>query len=274
VKPSDVVGIKVSAAGGRAFSTHPGIVAAVVSGLELAGVPRTRIVIWDRQSEALREAGFIDRQGGPKVKAIDPPRGFDPEAVITAPTLGLLIWGDLNFRGIETGRRRIDLQASQTSAESHLARIVSKEVTKIINLPTFSDARGCAVAGALYNVTVPNLDNSRRFAQGGGSSSICDVYSDPRVGAKVALTIVDGLVAQFAGGPEFNPNYTYTYRTLLASKDPVALDSTMLRTLEQWRREARLPSLEKEGSWIQEAETIGLGTFDPSRITVQALSFP
>lgn len=274
VKPSDTVGLKISAAGGRVFSTHKGVIAAVVGGLQMAGVPRNRIIILDRSLEQLADAGFVETRGGPLIRSVNPPKGFDPEAVFTAPTLGQLIWGDVNFRGIETGMRRMALQQAQSSPESHLARIVSKQVTKIINLPTFSDAPGCGLAGALYNVTVPLLDNSRRFTVGGGASSICDLYADPRIGGKVVLTIVDGLMAQYAGGPDYNPNYSVAHRTLLASKDPVALDGTVLREIETWRREANLPSLASEASWVQEAETIGLGTFDPDRITIQPLPAP
>jgi hypothetical protein len=271
VQPTDFVGLKISARGGRFFSTHHGVVGGVVEGLSLAGVPRSRIVIWDRSSKNLLEAGFVERRGGPQVRGIDPPRGWDPEAKVIAPVLGQLIWGDLAFRGKESGLRRMAMQQSQVSAESHLAKIVSRQVTKIINLPTFSDERGCGVAGALYNVTVPNLDNGRRFTQGSGVSSICDLYADERLGGKVALTIVDGLLAQYAGGPEFNPNYSFAYRTLLASKDPVALDATIMRKLEAWRIQARLPSLASQTAWLQEAETIGLGTFDQGRIAVQPL---
>ncbi len=274
VKPGDRVGIKVATAGGRQFSTHPGIVEAVVSGLELAGVPRARIVIWDRSSERLREAGFLPRKGGPQVRGIDPPRGLDAEAKVNSPVLGRLMWGDLNFMGRETGLRQAAPDRPQLSGESHVARLVSRDLTKIINLPTFSDERGCGVAGALYNVTVPCIDNFRRFTQRPGSSSIVDLYADERMGAKVALTIVDGLVAQYAGGPEFNPNFSFPYGTLLASLDPVALDSIILRKLEEWRVPAKLPPIGKAAEWLQEAETIGLGTFEPERITVQALPSP
>ena len=70
-----------------------------------------------------------------------------------------------------------------------------------------------------------------------------DLFADPHIGPKVTLTIVDGLLAQYAGGPEFNPNYSLHHRTLYASRDPVALDATLVRKLEGWRREARLPAI-------------------------------
>ena len=98
VTPADRVGIKVATAGGRYFSSHHGVVAAVIAGLEQAGVPRSRIVIWDRLSDELSAAGFVSQRGGYSVRAVDPPAGYDREATIVAPVLGKLMWGDLLFQ--------------------------------------------------------------------------------------------------------------------------------------------------------------------------------
>lgn len=271
VRPDDRIGIKVSTAGAPVFSTHVGIVSAIVSGLEQAGIPRSAIVIWDRQSQQLHMAGYADG-GMCAVRGIDPPHGFDPAAIFTAPMLGTLIWGDSAFLGQGGPLFHAMHSEPQVTSESHLARIVSRDLTRIISVPVFSEERGCGVAGALYNVTVPNVDNGRRFTQDTGASSICDLFSDRRIGPKVTLTIVDGLLAQYAGGPEFNPNFSLHHRTLYASRDPVALDSTLVRKLDGWRKEARLPAIGEHASWLREAQTIGLGNYDPERIAVVPVS--
>src|SRR5207302_9947129 len=59
VTPADRVGIKIATAGGHYFSSHRGVVEAIVSGLESAGVPREHVVVWDRNAEDLRAAGFL-----------------------------------------------------------------------------------------------------------------------------------------------------------------------------------------------------------------------
>lgn len=271
VRPDDYIGIKINTLGGQLFSTHRGIVAAIVAGLQQAGIPRSSIVVWDREARTLREAGYVS-ENGLRVRSVDQPGGLDPQATFTAPTLGLLIWGDLSFRGESALLTREALWSTRMSAESHIARLLSHEVTRIISVPTFSDEPGCGVAGALYNVTVPNVDNSRRFTQIPGSSSICDLFADPRIGPKVTLTIVDGLLAQYAGGPTANPNYMVQHRTLYASRDPVALDATMLRKLETWRREANLPAIGERADWLREAQAIGLGCYDEQRISLQRVS--
>lgn len=268
VRPTDRVGIKISAVGGPTFASHHGIVSAIAEGLVRSGVPMSNIIVWDRSGAALRAAGYVSQRGGYQVRSIDPPGGFDPQARFVAPMLGMLIWGDISFRGQKNPVGRATEPDSQVSSESHLARILTRDVTRVINVPTLSDERGCGVAGALYNMTVPNVDNWRRFTQGTGSSSICDLYADPRIASKVALTIMDGLLAQFAGGPEFEPIYSVNHRTVYASRDPVALDSTVLRKLEVWRKEANLPPIGERATWLREAQTIGLGHYDEDKISM------
>ncbi|MEO7319040.1 MAG: hypothetical protein ABIZ56_08640, partial [Chthoniobacteraceae bacterium] len=97
VSPNDRVGIKVATAGAPYCSSHPGVVEAIVAGLEQAGIPRRKVIVWDRDPEMLRLAGF-DGRGGYSVQAIDPPRGYDRQETFTAAVLGKLIWGDLLFR--------------------------------------------------------------------------------------------------------------------------------------------------------------------------------
>jgi uncharacterized protein (DUF362 family) len=274
ILPSDTVGIKVATDGGRYFSSHPAVVEAIVDGLESAGVARSRIVIWDRSSSALRLAGFQSRAGGPEVHGIDPPRGLDPKAAVTTPALGKLMWGDLLFA--EKQRVKLGAPRSETdqlSSTSHLGRVFSR-ITKIINVPVLSDERGCGIAGAIYNLTVPNVDNWRRFTQPGSGGSIADLYADERISPKVVLHVMDALLAQYAGGPGFNPNYAFAHQTLYASRDPVALDATALRKIAEWRKSAQLPPNGARGEWLQYASQLGLGESAEERISVRSVALP
>jgi uncharacterized protein (DUF362 family) len=277
VSPTDRVGIKVSAVGGAHFSTHPGIVEAILNGLEKAGVERRKVIVWDRQSADLKEAGFDAHQLGCQVRGIDPPRGWDSAAAFQAPALGKLIWGDLLFSLKSTKRLgKTPSVADQLSSTSHFASIVSKDVTKIINVPVLSDGPGVGVAGALFNVTVPNVDNWRRFVtvEGGAIESIADLYADEHLGPKVVLHLMDGLIAQYANGPEGNPNFAFEHATIYASQDPVALDATAARKIDGWRKESKLPSNVRQSAWLEAAAQAGLGTFAESRIAVRQVTPP
>jgi hypothetical protein len=282
VSPKDRVGIKIAANGGRYFSTHRAIVERIAMRLRAIGVSDENIIVWDRDALALRDAGFGTVKGKYKVRSIAPQTGYDREAPVTAPVLGKLIWGDLLFRERAPSRLRglrerveAGADADQLSATSHIARLLSTEITKVINVPLLCDEPNCGVAGALYNMTVPNVDNWRRFSQaeGAGSEAIPSVYADEHIGPKVVLHIMDGLTAQYAAGPIGNPNYAFAHCTLYASNDPVALDATALRALEGWRKEAKLPPIGSKAEWLRLAEELGLGQFGEQSIVLQTVNF-
>ena len=274
VSREDRVGIKVCTSGGPRFSSHRGVVEGIIGGLVRAGVSRERIIVWDRDAEELAAAGFDAKSLGVAVRAIEPVRGYDVEAKVTGPNVGRLIWGDVLF----TGRKPNPLdptptEKEQLSATSHLPTVLSREVTKVINVPVLSDEVGCGIAGAFYNMTARNTDNWRRFTQADPSAgeAMVSVYADERIGGKVVLHVMDGLVAQFAYGPHGNPNYAFEHETLYMSKDPVALDATALRQLEMWRQSAKLPAIGRRAGWLKFATEMGLGNHDSARIDLKPI---
>ena len=225
VRPNDRIGIKISAAGGELFTTHRDIVNTIVDGLVAAGHSRRDIIVWDKSLAGIKEAGYTDGEGY-QLKSIPPRDGYDPKATYSAPFLGNLIWGDFEYLG-SGGQLPLLSETENTSSVSHFSKIVANEVTKIINVPVLSDNVRNGVAGCLYNVTIPNIDNWRRFGlpPDFGASSIPEIYYDPHIGQKVVFNLMDGLQAQYAGGPESQPGYSFPFATLYASKDPVAIDA-------------------------------------------------
>ena len=273
VTPADHVGIKIAAAGGRYFASHHGIVNAILDGLDQAGIPRSHVILWDRDPDDLAAAGY-DNQHGYQIASVPPSKGYDRTAQFSAPVLGKLIWGDLLFAEKQGKLGKKIVQADQLSSSSFLCNVLSKDITKVINVPVLSDEAGCGVGGAIYNMTVPNLDNWRRFTQteGDAASALLDIYSDDRVGGKVVLTIMDALIAQYAGGPRFDPNFAFPYHTIYASKDALALDSNAFRLIEGWRKQAKLPSIAGRAEWLQEGEQAGLGHFAENKIIIHPVA--
>lgn len=263
VAPEDKVGIKISAAGGELFTTHRDIVNAIVDGLVAAGHPRSGIIVWDRALGGIKEAGYRPESEGYQLRSISAGDGYDAKMVFTAPLTGKLIWGDFEYR---TDRGKIPLLSDQelTSDESHFARILTSEVTKVINVPVMSDSAGCGIAGCIYNMTIPNIDNWRRFTQtfSYGSTALAEIYRTPVIAPKVVLNIMDGLVAQYAGGPRSQPNYAVHHATILASKDPVAIDALTVRQIEEWRVKARLSPIAPLAQHVQAAAQLRLGNAD------------
>ena len=80
---------------------------------------------------------------------------------------------------------------------------------------------------------------------------------------------MDGLLAQYGGGPESQPNFALPHATLYASKDPVALDSVALKQLEALRAKESFPPIGRLASYVQTATTVGLGNSEMSRIEVK-----
>lgn len=269
VLPTDKVGIKISAAGGQLFTTHHDIVTAIVDGLVAAGHPRSSIIVWDRSLEGTKGAGYKSGDGF-QLKSIAPRAGYDPKAQLTAPLLGKLVWGDLDY--ISDRGKSVPLSdVENTSNVSHFCKILSTDVNKVINVPVMSNSTTNGIAGCLYNMTIPNIDNWRRFAQGTpfGAESIAMIYSNPVVSQKVVLNIMDGLLAQYGGGPASQPNFALHFATLYASKDPVALDTVAVKQLEALRAKAAFPPIGRLASYIQTATAVGLGNSDSSRIEVK-----
>jgi hypothetical protein len=270
VSPNDKVGIKISAAGGELFTTHREVVNAIADGLVAAGLSRSNIIVWDRSLGGIKEAGYRPGSDGYQLKAIAPRDGYDPKAIFSAPVLGKLVWGDLEYNP-EPGKSVPLSDTQNTSNISHFSRITSSEVTKIINAPVMSNTEMNGIAGCLYNVTIPNVDNWRRFAQGSGfgAGSIAEIYSHPLIGKKVVLNLMDGLLAQYAGGPASQPFFSEHHATLYASKDPVALDSVALRKLEEWRKRGSLPPIGRMAAYVQIASQMGLGNSAPEKIVIK-----
>jgi hypothetical protein len=80
---------------------------------------------------------------------------------------------------------------------------------------------------------------------------------------------MDGLIAEYAGGPQSQPNYATHHATLYASRDPVALDTIALKRLEEWRARASLPKIGRLAAYIDFASQLGLGNSAPDRIEVR-----
>ena len=305
VEPKDVVGIKIAATGGPSGSTHRALVEAIIEGLRAAGVPTANILVWDRDAEGLAAAGYLDREGRSTLACAVtgiPPRGYDPQDTYTAPVLGRLIWGDLLFRGAAVPADSLHTDAGQfmpdplaghgsgaTTASnklsdalikenlsnvSHYSTILSHRVTKIINVPVFADNYFAGLGGALYNVTIPNVDNWRRLVGQPryGTTAIPEMFSDPQLGGRVVLNFSDALVAQIAGGPYFQPLYARQFATIYASRDAVALDSVVLRQLEGWRVQAQLPALKDSAGHVKMAGDMGIGNYEPDKIDLHNLT--
>jgi uncharacterized protein (DUF362 family) len=241
-------------------------------------VPADNIVVWDRDQELLKRAGFRSRAGDYRVLWSE--GNYDPQVAISSPVSGQLIFGDMFFVGKNIPNPKDELKLNDErkkglpiniSNESHVSKVLTKVVTKVINVPVLADNIYCGLSGALFNMTVQNVDNWRRLIQppDSGNPSIPELYSDSRISDKIVITIMDGLVALYAGAPFGDANYAIQFGTIYASKDPVAIDAVACKVLDKWRVEAKMYPVSKTATYVETAGAMQLGNAELGRIEIR-----
>ncbi|RPI20028.1 MAG: DUF362 domain-containing protein [Acidobacteria bacterium] len=251
--PSDVVAIKPNPSGVLGTTTSPELVREVIRGLELAGVKRTNIIVYDRFPWQLFVSSYhgylppgVRAIGTADVLAVGPAAvGHDPDVYFETTC----------FAELET--------------RSYLSTVASRLSTKIINLPCLKEHGASGPTGCLKNISYGSFTNVARTHTGTdearGLSGPPYCYIDPIVPllcsveplrSKLVLNIMDGLRGVWHGGPfAASPDFIWEAKTLYFGTDPVALDRIELELLERKRREKGAPSL-----WDRDPSQIGSQT--------------
>jgi len=298
VKPDDVIGIKITTMGGPALSTHQPIVQAICDGLQEAGLSPSHIIIWDKFQDDMVRAGYTPVRPTAShvgIASVFPGTGYDTSTLYKNELIGTLIWGDYDFIRHDTvddlaeaardavnnkgfgGTAPVDSldasSGSQTSNNSYFASLVTRICTKIINVPVLTDNSAIGINGCLGSLALSCVDNNRRFQNEPtfGDPAICEILDKDFMRHKVIIHILDAMVAEYAGGPLFNPIFTKQIGAIYVSRDPVAIDSLVLPRLEAWRRAARIDPIGKTASHVKDAASYNLGTNDPGRIQLVKL---
>jgi hypothetical protein len=264
VSTQDIVGIKVFSTPGPNSGTRPAVVAAVVEGLLAAGLAPEHIVIWDRQSVDLRLAGFYDlgKRYGVKV-AGSAQAGYDEKTYYDNSLLGNLVWGDVEFgkKGEGVGRK------------SYVSKLVSNEMTKIINIGPLLNHNLIGVSGLLYSLALGSVDNVVRFESDPDRLAVAvpEIYALPVLSDRVVLNIVDALICQYEGGERGLLHYSAVLDELRFSRDPVALDVLSLQELDRQRQMTSAPTVRASLELYNNAALMELGVDDPKKIRVDSL---
>ena len=246
VLPDDIVGIKINPLGGPELSTHPIIVDKIVEGLYGAGVLKKQIIIWDRFESHLLNAGYPIKQDEGEVQTIASDTegiGYDDEVFY------------------ESEKDSVNRRENE-STRSRYSQIVTQQVDVLINVPVLKHHGMAGVSGCLKNLAFGSVDNTRRFHAKPiyCNPAIAEILEHKVLKDKLALNIVDGLVASFDQGPTYHAESTWKYGSLFVSTDPVILDVLVLQTINQKREEMGLDSMSKLANHINTASVLGLGT--------------
>jgi uncharacterized protein (DUF362 family) len=237
--PHELVGIKVSCLPGRMLSTSPALTAAIVAGLLAAGLQKKNIIVWERSSRELENAGYaISRSGLRTMGSDELPGGGYGDRFAVAGSVGTIF-----------------------------SRIM-EDIDALISVPVLKDHDLAGVSIAMKNM-YGAIFNPNKFHANRCDPFVADLCSHPLVKGKLRLAVCDASRVQIHNGPAYFPSYAREYGGLLVSRDPVALDFCGWTVIDGLRREAGLPTLAaagREPAYIRTAARLGLGRADPGLI--------
>lgn len=262
ISTQDVVGLKAYSLPGPYSGTRPAVVAAVIEGLLSAGLAPTNIVVWDRNVANLRLAGFFDLKTkyGVRVEG-SIQANYDRATFYENPVLGNLVWGDVEFgqTGDVLGRK------------SYVSNLVSKEITKHINIAPLLNHTAAGVSGILFSLALGSVDNVARFEGQPDRLAVAvpEIYALPALSDRVVLNIMDALICQYEGGERGRLHSSATLNELWFSLDPVALDSLAIQELERQRALVNAPRNPPNRELYKNANLLELGVADPAKVRVE-----
>ena len=266
VSTQDVIGIKVLAAPGPSAGTRPVVVQAVVQSLLDARVPSRQLIIWDKHWGDLRQAGYVALAARLGVRTMGAAEaGWDEKAFYEKPLPGHLVFGDLEFKGKDENVGR----------KSHVSRLLTREITRIINVSPLLNNNSCGVSGNLYSLALGSVDNTLRF-EGDTSRlewALPEIYALRELGDRVVLNVVDALVAQYEGEHQGHLHYSTALNQIRLSTDPVALDVLSIQELDRQRELRGLRAQANTNLWdiYKNASVLEIGISDPRRIQVETV---
>lgn len=280
-EPSDRVGIKVNCGGYPYCMSAYEIVAEVVHQLTAVGVPAANIYVYERFQNQMDEVNYAPHlPAGVQIVAAERANrhadnsGYDPAVYLEADFFG------------------------EDDTRSNMMRLVSQQLTKIINIPNMKDHGAAGVTGCLKNIAYGSFSNVARTHQRGVShtySVIGTLASIEPLRSRTVLQIMDGLRGVWHAGPfARTTRYVFYPRQILFGTDPVAIDRLLLDIIEAERRahgaisiwdrspaslkmddgaardaDPNVNIIIREPGHIEYASTLGLGVYDRSKIAVE-----
>jgi hypothetical protein len=276
-EPGDVVAIKVCPVGGRQICSDGLVLNQIVEGLKQAGVLPGDIFVYNRYRREMFEAGIpqwvpqglrLSWASEAYNKIQHDIAGYDPETFVE---LALALPGQ-------------DIREEQVR-RSYVSKLLVKQVNKVINVPVLKHHEAAGVTIALKNLShgfVNNVERSHATSTLNATGTfIPAILNLPVFRQKVVLNIVDGVRAQWDGGPGGRREFIWEHKTMYFGTDPVALDKTGWKVIDEKRAEKGLPPVaESKASGVNRfsfpqvehielAGILGLGEFDDAKIDVR-----
>jgi len=248
-QPTDVVALKLNCIAPQ-IASQPAVVDAVVEALTFAGVDPKNVIIFDKEDRDLAAAGYTCTASGP----------------------GPLVYGTVGPTKNPGYEERFTEQGKTAFC---LSKIVTREATAIINIPVIKHHTFAGMTCALKN-HFGSIHNPEDFHYlDGCNPAVADVNMATALRQKQRLCVVDGIYLQYDGGPSYSAAHIAYYGSIIASTDPVALDTQVILLLDMFRKQHNLPPLAevvRPPKHVATAASYGLGCGDPARIRLAVRS--
>ena len=218
VSPDDRVGIKINCLGQPGFVNNTTLLRVLKEHLAAAGVQPQNIVVFDRYDSHLTGGGFTI--------------GQQPDGTWVMATQGS------GGPGYDDSVTQSFNPANGGAAESApCSKIVTQQITKMINVPILKTHGGSGVTLALKNIGFGIFRHTGSAHDNGCNPYIPAMCSSPVIRQKTILTLLDGLKGQYEGGPSGKPQFQWAQGSILMGTDPVAVDFLGARLINQARQQ-------------------------------------
>jgi uncharacterized protein (DUF362 family) len=181
--------------------------------------------------------------------------------------------------------------ANPEARRSYVAKFLTRDVNKLVNLAVLKDHQSAGVTLALKNLSHGLVNNVYRSHStptlNACGTFIPAVVNLPVIRQKTVLNILDGIKALYHGGPGSDARFVWEHKTLYFATDPVALDRTGWKAIDEKRLQAGMSVvaeavpdpplsnfLRRQPEHIEIAGALGLGEWDESRIDLKRFDLP
>ena len=284
-EPGDVVGIKVNGVGRPHVISDASVLNTLIGGLNQAGIPNRDVVVYERTKASFMGAGFEKwlpdgvrfMNATEKYHAIQLDMdGYDRDVYMEMPLVHPDYKSEYSLDDPHIRR-------------SYVAKWLTREVNKVINICVLKHHQSAGVTLALKNMSHGFVNNVNR-SHASTTANACGIFIPavvdlPIIREKVVLHLLDGVKAAYHGGPGGKVGkYTWEHKTMYFATDPVALDKTGWRVIDAKRAEVGVPSIallkpDEDSHWlncqvehIELAGNMGLGVYDDEKIRLKRIN--
>ena len=278
VEPGEVIGLKLNPVGQPYLISTPEVVQSIIECLEEAGIKRNEIVAYDRYYAQFLGAGF-DK--------------WLPQGVRWTYASKDVDRMQLDMGGYDADHyMEMALVMPQGDPSDHhhrrsyVARFLTKDVNKMINLGVMKHHQSAGITVALKNLSHGLVNNVNR-SHISNSNNACGAFIPavvelPIIRQKCVLNIIDGVMGAYHGGPGSKVGkYLWEHKTMYFSTDPVAVDRIAWTVIDNKREQAGMKPIalayadddsvftRMQPEFIEIAGALGLGESDEAKIDLK-----